>query len=52
MQTQLKGKNLYLPLRIGLFGALHGPEFIKLVHIFGKEYCLKKLNAFNEIIRK
>lgn len=51
-QSELKGKNLYLPLRICLFNALHGPEFIKLVHIFGKEYCLKKLNQFNQFIKE
>lgn len=40
----LKGKDLYLPLRFSLFHQLHGPEFVKLVHLFGKQYCLDQLN--------
>ena len=39
----LKGKELYLPLRFSLFHQLHGPEFVKLVHLFGKQYCLDQL---------
>ncbi len=48
--TSLKAKQLYLPLRYCLFKQEHGPEFVKLVYIFGKDYCLEQLSKFDAIL--
>ena len=37
----IKGKNLWMPIRVGLTGNLHGPELPKIVEIFGLEKCRK-----------
>lgn len=41
----VKGKNLYFPLRLVLFGSVHGPEIPLIVRILGKEEVLKRLQA-------
>ena len=38
-----KGKLLYMPLRIALTGAMHGPDFTSLLMLLGKEEILKRL---------
>ena len=38
-----KGKLLYMPLRIALTGAMHGPDFTNLLMLLGKEEILKRL---------
>ena len=46
-QTQVesgnKGKLLYMPLRIALTGAMHGPDFTSLLMLLGKEEILSRL---------
>jgi len=41
----VKGKNLYFPLRIALFGSGHGPDMWILYSILGKEEVLKRFKA-------
>jgi glutamyl/glutaminyl-tRNA synthetase len=43
VKTQLKGKDLYMPLRLLLTGNEHGPELNKIISILGKEKILKLL---------
>lgn len=38
-KTGIKGKNLWMPIRAGLTGSLHGPELPKIAAIFGLEKC-------------
>jgi len=38
----VKGKDLFLPLRVVLTGKLHGPELPKIILVLGKEICLKR----------
>ncbi|MCL2065007.1 MAG: glutamate--tRNA ligase [Candidatus Cloacimonetes bacterium] len=39
----IKGKNLFFPLRIALFGDCHGPDIPMLIDIFGIDESLEKL---------
>jgi glutamyl-tRNA synthetase len=39
-ETQLKGKDLYMPIRLLLTGNEHGPELNKIMAILGKEKIL------------
>lgn len=41
--TQLKGKELYMPLRLALTGSHAGPELYKVIYLFGKEKSLERL---------
>jgi len=43
-ETGIKGKNLYLPLRIALTGRTQGPETYTILPVIGKERTLKRLN--------
>jgi glutamyl/glutaminyl-tRNA synthetase len=42
-QTNLKGKELFMPLRLFLTGNEHGPELNKIIAIIGKEKITKLL---------
>ena len=42
-KTGVKGKFLWMPVRIALTGKMHGPELPKVVEILGKEKCKKFL---------
>lgn len=40
---EVKGKKLYFPLRLALFGSVHGPELDKIIKLAGKERCIERL---------
>ena len=42
--TGLKGKNLFLPLRLALTGMEHGPEMGKLLPLIGYDEVIKRLH--------
>jgi len=44
----IKGKNLYPPLRLALYGSAHGPELPTIIDILEKE---KVLNRFNNVVK-
>lgn len=44
INANVKGKMLYMPLRIALSGAMHGPDFSSLVYLLGKEEIIKRIN--------
>ena len=44
VNANVKGKMLYMPLRIALSGAMHGPDFSSLVYLLGKEEIIKRIN--------
>jgi len=44
----IKGKNLYPPLRLALYGSVHGPELPTIIEILEKEKVLKR---FNNVIK-
>jgi nondiscriminating glutamyl-tRNA synthetase len=44
----IKSKNLYFPLRLALFGSVHGPEIDKIIRLTGKSRCLERLGLVGE----
>jgi len=48
-QTGVKGKALYMPLRIALTGEEHGPELDLVAPILGTDECRRRLKAALEI---
>jgi len=43
-ETGVKGKNLFMPVRLVLTGEEHGPELGMIAYVLGKEEVLKRLN--------
>ena len=39
-----KGKNLFMPLRVKLTGACHGPDLVGIIHLLGREEVLARLS--------
>ena len=46
--TGVKGKNLYMPVRIALTGNNHGPELVNIIYILGKQNILNRINYVQE----
>jgi len=42
--TGVKGKNLFMPARVALTGTAHGPEFVNILILLGKENILKRID--------
>lgn len=42
-ETGVKGKSLWMPIRIALTGQMHGPELPRIVEIFGKDKVQERL---------
>ncbi|TLD40488.1 MAG: Glutamyl-tRNA synthetase [Candidatus Jettenia ecosi] len=45
-ETNIKGKGLYLPIRIALTGREHGPELYSIAHILGIDVCKRRIERF------
>ncbi len=43
-ETGVKGKNLYMPVRLALTGVSHGVELVNIIKILGKEEVVKRLS--------
>lgn len=43
-ETGIKGKNLWMPIRVAVSGMVHGPELPETVEILGKEKALAHLD--------
>lgn len=43
-ETGVKGKNLFMPIRVATSGAIHGPELAKTIEALGKEKCLSHID--------
>lgn len=50
-ETGIKGKNLFMPIRIMTTGQMHGPELIDAISIFGKEQTMKNIEKCFEALR-
>lgn len=46
--TGVKGKNLYMPARVALTGEIHGPEFVNILVLLGKEKILNRIKIVKE----
>ncbi len=44
-QLQVKGKALFIPIRVALTGQVHGPEMKKAVPLLGKSRALSRIRA-------
>ncbi len=42
-ETGVKGKNLWMPVRIALTGEMHGPELPAVIEILGRDHCLQRI---------
>ncbi len=45
-EANVKGKMLYMPLRIATSGQMHGPELPDTIYLLGKEKVLKRLESW------
>ena len=45
-ETGIKGKNLFMPIRIALTGQMHGPELYDIIAILGKDNMTKRVKSF------
>ena len=41
--TGLKGKDVFMPVRVALTGNQHGPELAEIIPLFGKEKCIARV---------
>jgi len=46
--TGIKGKNLFMPARVALTGTAHGPEFVNVLVLLGKENIIKRIDYVME----
>ena len=46
----VKGKALYMPIRLMLTGVMHGPDLALIMSVLGKDECLKRLRRFHDEI--
>lgn len=44
--TGIKGKNLFMTVRVALTGQCHGPEMPDIIQILGKEGMINRINTF------
>jgi nondiscriminating glutamyl-tRNA synthetase len=44
----VKGKDLYMPIRVAVTGRLHGPELAKALPLLGKAECLRRIERVLE----
>lgn len=42
--TGIKGKNLFMPVRVALTGSAHGPELVNVLFLLGKDKMIKRAN--------
>ena len=42
-RSNVKGKNLYMAIRVSITGAVHGPELDEILLILGKAETLKRI---------
>jgi len=45
-RANVKGKMLYMPLRIALTGLMHGPDFTSLIQILGVNEIKERINEY------
>lgn len=43
-ETGIKGKNLFMPIRIAVSGEMHGPELPNTIYLLGREKSIEHIN--------
>ncbi len=49
-ETGMKGKMLFMPIRISVSAAMHGPDLPKMMHLMGKALVIERLNKTLSVI--
>lgn len=47
----IKGKNLFMPIRIGISGKMHGPELPIIINFLGKNKIIERLSINLDILK-
>ena len=50
-ETGIKGKNLFMPIRIAVSGEMHGPELPDTIFLLGKEKSIQHLEDMLEKLK-
>ena len=50
-ETGIKGKNLFMPIRIAVSGEMHGPELPDTIFLLGREKSIQHIESMLEKIR-
>ena len=45
-ETGIKGKQLFMPIRVAVTGQMHGPELPNTIEVLGKDKVLSRLKKF------
>ena len=45
-ETGIKGKQLFMPIRVAVTGSMHGPELPNTIEVLGKEKVLNRLKKY------
>lgn len=51
-ETALKGKFVFMPIRVALTGQMHGPDLNNIVTLLGKEKCLHRLDNVSALTKQ
>ena len=43
-ETGIKGKNLFMPIRIAVSGEMHGPELPDTIYLLGREKSIEHID--------
>ena len=44
-KTGIKGKNLFMPVRVAISSTVHGPDLKSIIYLLGKEKLVERLNT-------
>ncbi len=47
-ETGVKGKNLFMPVRIALTGQMHGPEMVEIIEVLGRNTIIERIDYMLE----
>ncbi len=47
-ETGIKGKNLFMPVRIALTGQMHGPEMVEIIEVLGRGTIIERIDYMLE----
>ena len=47
-RTGIKGKNLFMPIRIAVSGEMHGPELPDTIYLLGREKSIQHIESMLE----
>ena len=51
-QEKIKGKALYMPIRLILTGSMHGPDLALIMDVLGKDVCLSRLHHYTAQLKE